>query len=86
MATIARLKRKTGVSYQAKIKRRGRIIKTKTFRTKTAAREWARKFESDVELEAALNDPGRRTRFEELCTLYADAYEGSDHHRMSQVK
>ncbi len=85
MATIARIKRKTGVSYQAKIKRRGRIIKTKTFRTKTAAREWARKFESDVELEAALNDPGRRTRFEELCTLYSDAYEGSDHHRMTQV-
>ena len=66
MATIARIKRKTGVSYQAKIKRRGRVIKTKTFRTKTAAREWARKFESDVELEAALNDPGRRIRFEEL--------------------
>lgn len=86
MATIARIKRKHGVSYQAKIKRRGRIIKTKTFRTKTAAREWARRFESDVELEAALQDPGRRTRFEDLCTLYADAYEGSDHHRMAQVK
>lgn len=86
MATIARIKRQHGVSYQAKIKRRGRVLKTKTFRTKTAAREWSRKFESDVELEAALNDPGRRIRFGELCILYIDAYEGSDHHRMTQVK
>ena len=38
MATIARIKRVNGVSYQAKIKCRGRVIQTNTFRTKTSAR------------------------------------------------
>ncbi|MEM7097962.1 MAG: site-specific integrase [Pseudomonadota bacterium] len=86
MATIARIKRKSGVSYQAKIKRRGRILKTKTFRTKKAAREWSIRIESDLQLEAAHQDPGRRTRFQELCDKYVDHWTGSDHHRMTQVK
>jgi len=51
MATIARIKRVHGASYQAKIKRRSRVLKTKTIRTKAAAREWARKAEADVDLE-----------------------------------
>ena len=33
MATIAKVKRAQGFAYQARIKSRGRIIKTKTFRT-----------------------------------------------------
>jgi hypothetical protein len=65
MAAIAKVKRAKGFAYQAKIKRRGRVIKTKTFRTKTAAREWARRIESDIELEIALQDPGRRVRLSE---------------------
>jgi hypothetical protein len=43
MATIAKVKRAKGFAYQAKIKRRGRVVISKTFRTKTAAREWARR-------------------------------------------
>ncbi len=58
MATLAKVKRAKGFAYQAKVKRRGRVVKSKTFRTKTAAREWARRVESDAELELALQDPG----------------------------
>ena len=76
MATIAKVKRAKGFAYQAKIKRRGRILKTQTFKTKTAAREWARRYEAGVELDLALGDPGRRTRFDDLCAQYLDEYEG----------
>ena len=76
MATLAKVKRAKGFAYQAKIKRRGRVVKSKTFRTKTAAREWARRYEADCELERALNDPGRRVRFEELSAAYRDAWDG----------
>ena len=75
-----------GFAYQAKIKRRGSVIKTKTFRTKTAAREWARRLESDLDMEAAFDYPGRRVRFDELCAKYVDQYQGRDHHRMAQVR
>jgi len=85
MPTIARIKRAKGVAYQARIKHRGRLIKTKTFRTKTAAREWARRYEADPELETAHADPGRRTRFDELCERYVEEYDGGDHHRLRQV-
>ena len=68
MATIVKVKRVRGVSYQAKIKRRGRVLKTKTFRTKTAAREWARRHEADLEMELALGDPGQRVYGEFVVT------------------
>ena len=86
MATIARVPRARGVAYQVRIKRRGRLVRTKTFRTRTAAREWARRIESDVEMELALEDPGRRTRFDELCHRYLEEYDGRDHHRVTQVR
>ena len=85
MATITRVPRAHGHAYQARIKRRGRILKTKTFRTKTAAREWARRLEADLELATATGDPGQRLRFRDLCGMYLEAYDGRDHHRLTQV-
>ena len=85
MSTIAKVKRANGSAYQARVKSRGRLIKTKTFRTKTAARDWARRYEADLDLDSALADPGRRTRFDELCDRYTDEYAGRDHHRLFQV-
>ena len=32
------------MAYQVRIKRCGRLVRTKTFRTRTAAREWARRY------------------------------------------
>ena len=58
MATIAKVPRAEGHAWQARIKLRGRILKTRTFRTKTAAREWARSIGGDVDLEQALEDTG----------------------------
>ena len=86
MATIAKVKRAKGFSYQARIKRRGRLITTKTFRTRTAAREWARRIEAELERELATGDPGRRHRFDRLCDQYLVEYEGRDHHRVTQVQ
>lgn len=62
MATIARIPRAKGIVWKAIIKRRGRVLKTKTFQTKTAAREWARRMEADAELADALGAVGSLLR------------------------
>lgn len=85
MATIAKVPRVNGIAWKAIIKRRGRNLKSKTFQTKTAAREWARRMESDAELADALDDPGRRITLAELADRYLDQWQGRDHHRVSQV-
>lgn len=54
MATIAKVTRAKGFAYQAKIKRRDRVVRSKTYRTKTLARAWARRYEAGCELELAL--------------------------------
>ena len=57
MATIAKIRRKKGVSYKAKSTRLGRVLETKIFRTKTAARDWAKNLEADYERALSLDVP-----------------------------
>lgn len=85
MPTIAKIPRAKGVVWKAIIKRRGQILKTRTFKTKTAARDWARRIESDAELADALDDPGRRITLQELADQYLEQWRGRDHHRVFQV-
>ncbi len=85
MPTIIKVPRAHGVSWKAIIKRRGRVLKTKTFKTKTAAREWAKRIESNAELAEALDDPGREVAFSKLAELYLVRWNGRDHHRVFQV-
>jgi integrase len=86
MATIAKVPRARGVAYQAKIKRQGRLVKSKTFHNKAAAREWARRVEADLEQAIASGDPGHRTRFDALSDRYLAQYAGRDHHRRTQIR
>ena len=85
MTTIARVPRSKGVSWKAIIKQRGRVLRTKTFRTKTAARDWSRRIEAELERADALDNPGHRIRFSELVALYLGQWSGRDHHRRTQV-
>ena len=85
MATIAKVPRKKGVVWKVVLKRRGKVLKTKTFKSKTAARAWARRIEADAEWAEALADPGRRITFNELAELYLANWSGRDHHRRTQV-
>jgi hypothetical protein len=70
MATIARIQRKTNTSYKAIIKQHGRILKTKTFKKKTAARAWAKRIEADKERLEAYELRGNSMTFAELAVEY----------------
>jgi len=78
MPTIAKVPTKSGVRWKAIIKRQGRILTTKTFRTKTNAREWAKRIESDLELVRALGLPGAALTLEQLATEYLMHWKGKD--------
>jgi integrase len=64
--------------WKAIIRDRGRILKTKTFRKKTDAREWARRIEGDREAAEALGLPGCRLTLSELAREYLDQWGGRD--------
>ncbi len=85
MATLAKIPRKGGFSWKAIVKRRGRIVKTKTFRSKSMAREWARQIEGDLQKVDAFDDPGHRYTVSNLAEQYLAMWSGRDHHRRTQV-
>jgi len=86
MPTIAKVPRANGVAWKAIIKRRGAILKTKTFATKTAARAWARRVEADAEMMEALGEDGARMLLKDLCSEYLEQWDGRAHSRIYQVK
>lgn len=79
MATIAKVKTATrGIRYKAIIRHNGRISRTKTFSTKTAARTWARRMESDIETIEATGSVGSRVTFAELGREYLEQWSGKN--------
>lgn len=67
MATI----RKTPAgNYQVIIKKRGKTLKTKTFKLKKNARQWAQKFEGDADLIALYGSNGATVTFDKLAEEY----------------
>jgi integrase len=86
VATIARVPKASGVRYKAIIKRPGLPLVTKTFHTKSDAKIWARRMESDLERSRALGDPGLSVTLSEAAQRYLENYSGRDHHRRSQIK
>lgn len=78
MATIVKKSRKGGTSYKAIIRKRGRVLKTKTFTRKKDATDWARTVEADRERMEALESEGARLTFSELAERYLAQWSGKD--------
>jgi hypothetical protein len=75
-----------GVRYKAVIKLNGRIVKTKTFKTKTAVSTWAKQAEGNLDYLDALGLPGASITVEELAKEYLkQAWRGKDHLRPARV-
>ena len=74
MPTIAKVPRIRGYAWKAIVKRDGLILKTKTFKTKTAARAWARRIEADSEMMDALGEVGARLTLDELGEEYQNQW------------
>lgn len=53
MATIEKLQRASGTVYKAKVRKQGHPTVTRTFKTRSAAERWARKFEASIEEDNA---------------------------------
>lgn len=85
MATITKLQRSSGVRFKAIIRKGGRVLKTKTFATKTAARTWARRIEGDDDLVRALGSPGASITLRQLCSEYMAQWRGKDTTRVQRV-
>lgn len=66
MATIIHIERKSGARFKAIIKSRGRILKTKTFKSKAKAIKWSKRIESDQEMMEALSMRGAAISFRSL--------------------
>jgi len=67
MASIAKITLPSGtIRWRATIKAKGRQVASKNFSTKTAAKTWARTFESDRETMAALGTPDGAKTFEDV--------------------
>lgn len=49
MATIEKIQRQSGTVYKAKVRKQGHPTTTRTFKTRTAAKRWAAKFEGEIE-------------------------------------
>jgi integrase len=86
MATIAKIQGKTSTSYKAIIKQHGRILKTKTFKTKTAARAWAKRIEADQERLEAYGLLDNNMTFTELADEYMRQWSGKDKMRVTRVQ
>lgn len=86
MATIARIQRANSVTYRAVIKLNGSVLKTKCFKTKTAARQWARRVECDAQMMEALGERGARITLAEVARDYLDAWNGRARSRIYQVR
>jgi len=86
MATIARIQCKNSISYKAIIKQHGRVLKTKTFKTKTAARTWTKRIEADQEQLEAYGLLGNNMTFTELADEYMRQWSGKDKMRVTRVQ
>lgn len=85
MATIVKISSKNGFRYKAIIKQHGRALKTKTFTTKTAARTWAKRTESDQEMIEAFGLPGVGITLDALVDEYMMQWKGKDKSRPARV-
>ena len=66
-------------SYKATIKKRGKILKCKTFKLKTHARAWAKRIEGDLELMNAYSSRGAVMTFAQLAYEYMmEQWNGKD--------
>ena len=70
--------------YKVIIKSGGRIVKTKTFTTKKAAKTWAKRIEGDMEMMAALGLPNMT--FPELLDAYFLEFTGKDTTQPSRLE
>lgn len=73
MATIATL---PNGKFKAIVKHNGRIVKTKTFLKKSAARQWAKQLEIDQERVDIFLNPGSKILFKDLSKEYLNAVDG----------
>lgn len=85
MATISKTQRAQSVTYRAIVKRNGVVVKTKCFKTRTAARLWAKRVESDAELIEALGEKGARLTLSEVARQYLEDWSGRAHSRKYQI-
>ena len=73
MATFARIKQSGKVvAYKVLIKKNGKTLITKRFKLMVAARKWAARIESNIEMMEALGSPGAGITFRELGQQYLD--------------
>ena len=71
MATIEKRMTKAGVKYRARVRVEGNLIQTATFSSKTLAREWAAKTETEMRDQKHMpNMNARNHTFSELLALY----------------
>ncbi len=71
MATIEKLPRASGYVYKAKVRRTGHPDVTRTFKFESDAKKWARKFEAELDRDAAgLTVPGQKHTLSEIITRY----------------
>jgi len=84
MATISKVPRANGVSYRAIVKRKGVALTTKCFETRTAARQWPKRVESDAEFIEANGEPGPRLTLEQVAQKYLDEWSGRSRGRRYQ--
>ncbi len=85
MATITKVKTKSGIRWKALI-RRGNRSKSKTFQLKSSAKAWAQEMERGDELAIALGSLGAQITLAELAEEYMAQYEGRDHSREFRVQ
>ena len=85
MATISKVPRANGVSYRAIVKRNGVVLTTKCFKTRTAARQWAKRVESDAEFIEASGEPGSRLTLEQVAQEYLEEWSGRSRGRQYQI-
>ncbi|MBA1444792.1 MAG: tyrosine-type recombinase/integrase [Chromatiales bacterium] len=86
MATIARIKTSNGFKYKAILRKKGRLLKTKTFTRKADARTWAKRLEADFEAMDALGAKGAGKTFYELADEYMAQWSGKSKEQGARVQ
>jgi len=71
-------KNKKGYAWKATIKKKGRILKSKTFSSISNAKTWALKLESNLEKMEALGSPGANITLSKLADEYMLKHTGKD--------
>jgi integrase len=80
MASIQKLKRKTGFVYRVFIRNKGSRHISKIFKSKQLAKEFIRKVEYNVEYEFihGISPASQKLRLADLIVAYMDNYEGTE--------